>query len=195
MTQVIFVDDDADVRAAYGQALELAGYQVTLCRALIEAVDHLSTALDGVVISDMRMPGRDGFDMLARCREIDPDLPVIILTGEGDVPMAVQALSEGAFDFLEKPCPPKRLIDVIEAAAKLRRLVLENRALKTQRLLRDDPNLGLAEQMELVERRLIVEALEASNGRVAQVAERLRLPRKTLYDKLKKHGIDPASYR
>ncbi|MEM9811209.1 MAG: response regulator, partial [Pseudomonadota bacterium] len=58
--RVIFVDDDADLRAAIGQSLDLAGYRVTLCRAFIEAIDHLTRGFSGVVVTDVRMPGRDG---------------------------------------------------------------------------------------------------------------------------------------
>jgi len=85
-----------------------------------------------VILSDIRMPGRDGFHLLSHTRALDDELPVILLTGEGDVPMAVKAMGEGAFDFLEKPCAPDQLIPVLERALKNRRLVLENRRLKAQ---------------------------------------------------------------
>ena len=195
--RVLFVEDDRDVREALGQSLDLAGYRVTLTKAFIEATDHLSPGFEGVVITDIRMPGKDGFDLLERARKIDPDLPVIVLTGEGDVPMAVRAMAEGAYDFLEKPCPPKRLIEVVERAWKARSLVLENRRLKAGRQAASatDGDASLAAQMEMVERLLIEEALKSHNGRVADVAEALSLPRKTLYDKIKRLGIDPGAFR
>lgn len=195
--RVLFVEDDRDVREALGQSLDLAGYRVTLTKAFIEATDHLSPGFEGVVITDIRMPGKDGFDLLERARKIDPDLPVIVLTGEGDVPMAVRAMAEGAYDFLEKPCPPKRLIEVVERACKARALVLENRRLKAgrQAAAASDDDASLAAQMEMVERLLIEKALKSHNGKVAEVAEALSLPRKTLYDKIKRLGIDTGAFR
>ncbi|MBW6419462.1 sigma-54 dependent transcriptional regulator [Celeribacter sp. PS-C1] len=148
--RVLLVDDDASVREALGQTLELADLSATLAGSYIEAKDHISRDFPGVVVSDIRMPGKDGFALLAFAQSVDPELPVILLTGEGDVPMAVRGISEGAFDFLEKPCAPQDLIAVVEKALKTRSLVLENRRLKRQveqgdaaaRLLRGSSDLS-----------------------------------------------------
>ncbi len=198
--RVLFVDDDSDVREAIGQSLELAGYDVTLCRAFIEATDHIGPGFAGVVVTDVRMPGKDGFALLERCLKIDRDLPVIVLTGEGDIPMAVQAMNAGAYDFLEKPCPPKQLLAAIARGWEKRTLVLENRRLKAERdavahVRAVAPAEGLAVQMEMVERLLIEGALTDHGGRVALAADALGLPRKTLYDKLKRHGLEPGAFR
>jgi len=128
--QVLLVDDDAAVREALGQTLELADLACISAGSFIVAADHISAAFDGVIISDIRMPGRDGFHLLAHVQGVDPDLPVILLTGEGDIPMAVKAMGEGAFDFLEKPCAASDLLAVVERALKTRTLVLENRELR-----------------------------------------------------------------
>lgn len=130
--RVLVVDDDKPVREALGQTLELADLQPVLAGSYIEAKDHIVPEFDGVVISDIRMPGKDGFALLARVKDVDPDLPVILLTGEGDIPMAVRGMAAGAFDFLEKPCDPKSLLAVVDMALKNRALVLENRRLKRQ---------------------------------------------------------------
>ncbi|MDG1353450.1 MAG: sigma-54 dependent transcriptional regulator [Sulfitobacter sp.] len=127
---ILLVDDDAAVREALAQTLELAELSCIAAGSFVVAADHISAAFDGVIVSDIRMPGRDGFHLLAHVRGIDPDLPVILLTGEGDIPMAVKAMGEGAFDFLEKPCAAKDLLAVLERALKTRRLVLENRQLR-----------------------------------------------------------------
>lgn len=196
--RVLLVDDDADVRQALGQSLRLADYAVTVCKSLIEATDHLSTNYPGVVVTDIRMPGRDGFDVLARARGIDPDLPVIVLTGEGDIPMAVRAMTEGAYDFLEKPCPTKQLLTAVARALEKRALILTNRRLSAAQTLAravESTPLGLAHQMQVVEKYLIEAALRAQDGRVTATAEALQLPRKTLYDKFKRHSIDPAAHR
>ncbi|MDJ0822776.1 MAG: sigma-54 dependent transcriptional regulator [Paracoccaceae bacterium] len=130
--RVLLVDDDSAVREALGQSLELADFAPITAGSFIEAKDHITPSFDGVVVSDMRMPGRDGFHLLDYARGQDADLPVILLTGEGDIPMAVQAMSQGAFGFLEKPCALADLTAVIRRALQTRALVLENRALKAQ---------------------------------------------------------------
>lgn len=128
--RVLLVDDDRAVRDALGQTLDLAGFAPIVVGSFIEAKDHIAPSFDGVVVSDIRMPGKDGFALLGHVQSVDVDLPVILLTGEGDIPMAVRGMSDGAFDFLEKPCAPKDLIAVIERAMRTRALVLENRQLK-----------------------------------------------------------------
>ncbi|MBT8409768.1 MAG: sigma-54 dependent transcriptional regulator [Alphaproteobacteria bacterium] len=132
MGEVLVVEDDPPVREALVQTLQLAGHDVIEAAAFIIAKDHLMPGFPGVVLSDIRMPGRDGMYLLDFARAADAELPVILLTGEGDIPMAVEAMSRGAFDFLEKPCPTDRLLAVVERALHTRALVLENRALKRQ---------------------------------------------------------------
>jgi two-component system C4-dicarboxylate transport response regulator DctD len=126
---VLLVDDDAPVREALSQTLELADVAVIAAGSFVAAKDRITAGFEGIILSDMRMPGRDGFHLLDYARAQDPDLPVILLTGEGDIPMAVRAMERGAFDFLEKPCAPASLLAVIERALKTRALVLDNRRL------------------------------------------------------------------
>ena len=130
--RVLLVDDDREVRDALGQCLELADLDPVLAGSFVEAKDLIERRFDGVIVSDIRMPGRDGFHLLSYTLEQDRDLPVILLTGEGDVPTAVRAMGDGAFDFLEKPCAPADLIAVVEKALRARALVLENRRLKLE---------------------------------------------------------------
>ena len=129
---VLLVDDDAIVREALGQTLQLDGLTTILAGSYIEAKDHIEPGFDGVILTDIRMPGKDGFALLAQARAVDPELPVILLTGEGDIPTAVRGINEGAFDFLEKPCEPAALLAVVGRALRTRALVLENRALKAR---------------------------------------------------------------
>ncbi|WP_171125243.1 MULTISPECIES: sigma-54 dependent transcriptional regulator [unclassified Ruegeria] len=136
--KVLLVDDDAAVREALAQTLELADYAPVTAGSFVAAKDHIRTDFQGVIVSDIRMPGRDGFHLLTYAHEVDPELPVILLTGEGDIPMAVQAMGKGAFDFLEKPCAAAELLEVIGRAADARSQVLEQRALKRE-LERGDP--------------------------------------------------------
>ncbi|MEO0936932.1 MAG: sigma-54 dependent transcriptional regulator [Pseudomonadota bacterium] len=128
--RVLLVDDDAAVRDALAETLELADLAPIQAGSFVVAKDHISADFDGVILSDIRMPGRDGFHLLDHARQVDADLPVVLLTGEGDIPMAVDAMGRGAFDFLEKPCAPERLLAVLGRALHTRALVLENRKLR-----------------------------------------------------------------
>ncbi|MEC7963309.1 MAG: response regulator, partial [Pseudomonadota bacterium] len=130
--KVLLVDDDAAVRDALAQTLELADLTPLSMGSFIEAKDHIGPDFDGVVLSDIRMPGRDGFHLLDYTQDTDAELPVILLTGEGDIPMAVKAMRNGAFGFLEKPCASADLLAALERALKTRALVLENRRMKAQ---------------------------------------------------------------
>ena len=128
MIPVLVVDDDAAVREALVQTLDLAGYAPLAAGSFVAAKDHITRDFAGVILSDIRMPGRDGFHVLTYARAIDEDLPVILLTGEGDIPMAVRAKDQGAFDFLEKPCAPADLLAVIGRAVAQREAVRAARA-------------------------------------------------------------------
>ena len=128
--QVLLVDDDPDIRSALAQTLMLADLDPQLAGSFVAAKDMIRRSFDGIVVTDVRMPGRDGFYLLDYVRQTDPELPVILLTGEADVPMAVKAMAAGAFDFLEKPCAPQDFLSVIERALSARALVLDNRRRK-----------------------------------------------------------------
>ncbi len=128
--KVWLVDDDAELRAATAQWLELAGYEVKTCPDAPAALAQLDRDMDGVIISDVKMPKMDGMDFLARLNGLDKDLPVVLISAHGDVQMAVEAMRQGAYDFIEKPFEPERLLDVIQRACEKRRLIMENRDLR-----------------------------------------------------------------
>ncbi|WP_213980448.1 sigma-54 dependent transcriptional regulator [Sphingomonas sp. dw_22] len=128
--RVLFVEDDETLRAATVQALVLAGFEVTAFADAESALAAIDRSFDGVVVSDIRMPRMDGLDLLARLRTLDPDLSVILVTGHGDVPMAVKALQDGAADLLTKPFATDHLAASIRRALERRALVLENRRLQ-----------------------------------------------------------------
>ena len=129
---VILVDDEQHLRTACTQALELAGFSVDAFPGAESALDRISRSWDGVLITDIKMPGPDGLELMRRALDIDPELPVILVTGHGDVPMAVQAIRDGAYEFLEKPFASETLVDAARRACEKRRLVLENRALRAE---------------------------------------------------------------
>lgn len=130
LNTVLVVDDDAAVREALVQTLELAEIDAIAAGSFVAVKDRITADFEGVILSDIRMPGRDGFHLLDYAQAQDADLPVVLLTGEGDIPMAVRALGQGAFGFLEKPCAPADLLGVLERALKTRALVLDNRRMR-----------------------------------------------------------------
>lgn len=127
---VILVDDDRALRRATRQTLELAGFDVADFPNALDALNSVTSAYDGVVVTDVRMPQIDGLQLFARIKAVDAELPVILITGHGDIPMAVQAIQDGAYDFIAKPFAADRLVHSIRRAWETRRLVLENRALR-----------------------------------------------------------------
>jgi two-component system C4-dicarboxylate transport response regulator DctD len=129
---VLLVDDEPELREALAEGLELAGHDVTAFAGPAGVSGHLGREFYGVLVTDIRMPQTDGLALMREALEVDPALPVILITGHGDVPLAVEAMRGGAYDFIEKPFPVSRLSNVIERALEKRRLVLENRALRLE---------------------------------------------------------------
>lgn len=127
---VHLVDDDADLRHALKQSLELEGLSVRCHTGAQDIGDLPLRSLYGVIVSDIRMPGMDGLALMRHILGVDPTLPVVLITGHGDVQMAVEAMRSGAYDFIEKPFSANRLFSVVERALEKRRLVLENRSLR-----------------------------------------------------------------
>ena len=128
--QVILVDDDPHLRRALSQTLDLAGLKVVTLDSAQGLVERIEIDWPGVLVSDIRMPGIDGLQLLERVHVRDRELPVLLITGHGDVPLAVQAMRAGAYDFLEKPFASDALLDSVRRALDVRRLVLENRSLR-----------------------------------------------------------------
>ncbi|WP_377295328.1 sigma-54-dependent transcriptional regulator [Rhizobium sp. SG2393] len=128
--RVLLVDDDADLRRATAQTLMLAGFTVDAVGSGQAALVTVTPDYPGVVVSDIRMPGMDGLELFRRLKAADADLPVVLITGHGDIPMAVQAIKDGVYDFIAKPFPAEKLVQSVERAREKRRLVLENRRLR-----------------------------------------------------------------
>lgn len=129
---VLFVDDEEHLRLAAEQTLQLADLDVTCLPEAEAALAKLSRNFPGVLVTDIRMQGMDGLTLMRRCLDIDPEFPVILVTGHGDVELAVSSMRDGAYDFLEKPFAPSLLVDTVRRALDKRRLTLENRMLRSQ---------------------------------------------------------------
>ena len=136
--EILLIDDDDDMRRATAQTLELAGFKVRALARAERALDFVGFGFRGIVISDLRMPGMDGMTLMTRIHQLDADIPVVLITGHGDVQLAVRAMREGAHDFVEKPFSARHLVEIAYRALDRRRLVLENRLLRAAAGQRDD---------------------------------------------------------
>src|ERR1700688_3169773 len=116
--RVYVIDDDEAMRDSLDFLLAAADFQVSLFESALDFLDALSTSDFGCVVSDVRMPGIDGIELLKRLKAGGSLFPVVIMTGHGDVPLAVEAMKLGAMDFLEKPFEDDRLIGMIETALR-----------------------------------------------------------------------------
>jgi DNA-binding NtrC family response regulator len=191
--KIAIVDDEKDMRQSISQWLALSGFDTEAYGSAEEALKSLSPEYPGIVVSDVRMPGMDGMQLLKRLKSVDSTLPVIMITGHGDVPMAVEAMRIGAFDFLEKPFNPDRMTELAKRATQARRLALDSRALRRElsdrdalmrkligsspameRLREDILDLGQAEGHILIEgetgtgKTLVAHALHAVSARSAK---------------------------
>ena len=158
LNSVIVVDDEAPIREAVEQWLTLSGFQVQVHSRAEDCLANLPEHFPGVILSDVRMPGMGGLALLARLQALDADLPVILLTGHGDVPMAVDAMRDGAYDFLEKPFSPETLLSNLRRALEKRQLVLENRRLHEQADARsqlDATLLGVSPGLQTLRRQVL----------------------------------------
>ncbi len=129
---IAIVDDEQDMCESISQWLSLSGYQTKTYASAEEALKEIQPDYPGIVISDIKMPGIDGITFLKRLQKADNALPVIMITGHGDVAMAVEAMQIGAYDFLEKPFDPERMAELTKKAIHTRRLALENRSLRRE---------------------------------------------------------------
>ena len=129
---ITIVDDEQDMRESISQWLGLSGYKTKTYASADLALKDIEPDYPGIIISDIKMPGTDGITFLKKLQKIDNALPVILITGHGDVAMAVEAMRIGAYDFLEKPFDPDRMAELAKRAVHTRRLTLENRALRRE---------------------------------------------------------------
>ena len=132
LSEIIFIDDNETCLRTGRQAFELAGLPVIAISSPEEAVAYFSCHWPGVVVTDIRMPRMSGLDVMKAAHIIDSDIPVILVTGHGDIPMAVDAIRAGAFDFLEKPYKLNQLIDTTRRALEARQATLENRSHRSE---------------------------------------------------------------
>ncbi|MDP5293615.1 sigma-54 dependent transcriptional regulator [Oceanimonas sp. CHS3-5] len=129
---ILLIDDDAAIRRSAGQTLELEDYDVCALDSADKALPLIDEDFTGIVITDINMPGTTGLELLERVKAVDRDIPVILITGFGDISMAVSAIRSGAYDFIEKPFSSDLLLDVVHRALEKRALTLDNRRLRRE---------------------------------------------------------------
>ncbi|MDN2669343.1 C4-dicarboxylate ABC transporter [Vibrio lentus] len=173
MCHVYFIDDESDLRMAIEQSFELADIDAEFFPDAESAL--LAIQADGlphVIITDICLPGISGHDLLNTLMHKDKELPVIMITGHGDISMAVQAIQDGAYDFIEKPFANERLIETTKRAIDKRQLTLENLELK--RSLKASKALGpriIGDTQSMTELRSIITHVADTNADILLFGE------------------------
>ena len=161
--KVLFVEDDAAVRLGGTQALRLSGLEVQSFERAEHALRYIEFGFPGILVSDLRLPGMSGLALLEHTVGTDASLPVILVTGHGDIPMAVDAMRRGAYDFVEKPYSSEQLVDVSQRALEKRRLTLELASVRQALAHRDNIEARILGRSPAIERlrRMILELADA----------------------------------
>ena len=170
--KVLFVDDEEHIRIASAQTLELASFEVDCFASAKPVINLISREFNGVVVTDIRMPDMSGLELMQQILEIDPELPVVLITGHGDVSLAVEAMRAGAYDFIEKPFASAQLSKVVGRALEKRAMTLELRQLRSVvggRDLLEERLIGRAPIM--VELRRQIRAVAATQADVLIVGD------------------------
>lgn len=146
------------MRRAVAQTLTLAGFTVQAFDNAESALRVTDSAFAGVVVSDVRLHGKSGLALLRTMQDIDAEIPVVLITGHGDVAMAVEAMQTGAYDFIEKPFAPKHLVTVVQRASERRQLVIENR-LPRQHVLAGGNEVLIGDSASMARVRALIAAI------------------------------------
>lgn len=206
---VYFVDDDRAMIHSSVQWLTLSGLKVQAFvdpKMLLKTIKLNSLC---VVVSDIKMPDLDGMSLMQHLLAKDKNLPVILITGHGDIPLAVEAIKKGAFEFITKPFSPEKLLETIKIA-QAERVKHLNSQCETEKLGADQAvanrlnidggdaseNVGpLNARLDGYEKSVIEAAMKKHSGDIALVLEELNLPRRTLNAKMKKYAIIRRNYK
>ena len=170
--KIVLIDDDKSARLGIEQTLELAGFEVQSFPSVSFALPQIMPGANSVVVCDVMLRGMDGLELQQRLHHSDPDLPVILITGHGDVSMAVKAMRHGAYDFIEKPFAPDQLLAAVKRAAAKRRLTLEVDVLQSRLKSKQQIAtriLGVSRAIDIVRRNVL--ELAATNADVLVVGE------------------------
>jgi DNA-binding NtrC family response regulator len=194
--RILVVDDEAVVRESLHAWFSTDEYPIEMAAGGPEAIRKLQESNWDILLTDVKMPGMDGLELQKKAKEIDPDIPVIIMTAYASVESAMQAIREGAYDYVTKPLDPEDLEQIINRAAERRQLVRENVELKKRieaisgeaqkRFGRAEPSLADVEKLH------IQKVLGDASGDLTQAARVLQIDDTTLEGMLKKHGLEAS---
>lgn len=189
--KIVFVEDDTQVRTSVTETLELSGFKVHACESAERALPQIAAGFRGIVISDVCLPEIDGFGLLRHVMETDPTIPMILVTGHGDVSMAVQAMQLGAYDFIEKPFPMERLVEVASRAMEKRELRMEVDTLRRRlenKVGVEAVLLGNSPAIEAVRRQILILADTSADVLViGETGTGKELVARCLHDHSKRH--------
>jgi len=202
---VYLVDDDRGMVSATSQWLTLSGLNV---RAFADPKQILKLIKPNdfcVLVSDIRMPDLDGISLMSHVHKKDKDIPVILITGHGDIPLAVEAMKAGAYQFLPKPFSPEELLKIVCDAQAARQVSLNARRANEEKIVVSTDHASsmvdeisdatLGTKVDDYEKGLIQQALKQHHGNIADVLEELDIPRRTLNAKMKKYGISRKAFK
>jgi two-component system, NtrC family, nitrogen regulation response regulator NtrX len=156
MSKLLLVDDDANTLASLARAFRLAGHEAVVCDNADRALELAKAQRFDMILSDVVMPGKDGLTLLGELKAAGVQSPVVMVSGQANIEMAVRATRLGAIDFLEKPLSTEKLLMTVENTVKLSRLEDENRRLKQR-----------AGKQELVWKSAVMQGVMAKVERVA----------------------------
>jgi DNA-binding NtrC family response regulator len=161
--RILVIEDEVPMLENYTRMLNKMGYECIAERESIKAIENLSTISPDVILTDLRMPGADGFDILENSRRVLPEIPVVLITAYATIPAAVEAVKKGAFDFIAKPVSSSHLKIVVERAVRHKKLSEENRKLREQvRLIQPYEIIGrsraIQEVFHLIDRISVTDA-------------------------------------
>ncbi len=184
--QLIIIEDDYALRDALEDYYSQVGYDVSVFSDGEEFLENHQKPLHGVIICDLRMPKKSGLEVLRTLND-KPNLPpFILMTAYGDIPSAVEAMSLGAYDFVEKPFDPKTL------EVKISEAFIQKKANSDQIHL--DEKKRLREYVANFERSLLIQALKECDGNIGKVCDLLNVPRRTLNEKLLKYELNRSEF-
>jgi two-component system, NtrC family, C4-dicarboxylate transport response regulator DctD len=168
--EIFFCDDDRNILYAMKLIMHQSSFHSTFFNDAVEMLENIQPQWPGIVVTDLSMPKVDGFEVIDRIKKIDPEIPVIVLTGNGDVESVLKALRSGAYDFLEKPISKDYLIESAKRALEKRSLRLENKVLR-KKVSKTNEDLFLGQATSIVKLKDMLKGLASADANILITGE------------------------